>query len=153
MILGYEVTPAKNDLVVDDLLIVVGVLEGAGLHPGNTKRKSIPKNPPTIAQVAAWNEFGTEHKSADAAFASGKSQALPARPFMRSVLTAPGADQEVSELFEKAIRAIDRGQTDRITAAAVIGSKLASDVQMSMDKWEVVDTGQTKRHISWEMVQ
>ena len=152
MILGFEVTPAKNEPTVEDLVLVVGVLSGTGLHPGNSKRKKPAANPPTIAQVAAWNEFGTEHSDPDSAFASGTSTKMPARPFMRSVLTAPGAKEDVSELFAMAVRAINRGDADTETAAGVIGTKLVSNVQQSMDKWGVVDTGLTERSISWEMV-
>lgn len=53
----------------------VGVLKGTGLHPNS--------NTATVAQVAWWNEFGTEISFGR----SGGSRVLiPARPFLRTTM-------------------------------------------------------------------
>ncbi len=72
-ITGSKTTETKSDLLKNLILkvkgaeksyVVIGVNEGAGSYPG--------PNPPLVAQVALWNEFGTA--------------TIPERSFLRSAM-------------------------------------------------------------------
>lgn len=136
MILGFEEKKSDTELVDQDFLLVVGVLSGMGDHPGHN-RTSPPKNPPAISQVAAWIEFGTKFQVA--------------RPFMRDAFSEENKGNTY-DLFTSSIQAINRGKTTKDAAMGVIGARVVSTVQLSMDKYEAVDTGTTKRAISWAEV-
>lgn len=140
MIIGMEIKPSKANFVTRDAIVAVGILSGNAVHPGN-KRKKLGKNPATIAQVAAYNEFGTKTKT-------GQIIMHP-RPFIRNSVGSIEAHEKMDVELADAIQKIHSGEADESILPGIIGTWGVSAIQNEMVRLGVVDTGITKRHISW----
>jgi len=108
---------------LNNSFVKVGVTEakGAKKHPGNTKRnKKSPIQPPTVVQVAFWNEFGT------------RDDPNRERPFLRTSF-----DQNRSFLnseIDKELEAILMGQITVRNALKSIGFKAKTKVVETIDR-------------------
>jgi len=106
---------------LNNSFVKVGVTEakGAKKHPGNTKRnKKSPIQPPTVVQVAFWNEFGTKD--------------IPQRPFLKTSF-----DQNRSfynSQIDKELEAILMGQIKVRKALKSMGFKAKTKVVETIDK-------------------
>jgi hypothetical protein len=106
---------------LDKSFVKIGVNEARGQkqHPGNTKRnKNAPNDPPTVVQVAFWNEFGTKN--------------IPQRPFLKTSF-----DQNRSFLnseIDKELEAILMGKTTVKKALPSLGFKAKTKVIETIDK-------------------
>jgi len=67
---------------------------------------------PTIAEVAAWNEFGTKNKDG--------SQRIPARPFMSQ--SVENNKDVIATMCEEQLKAIAEGKTDADKAIRAVGA-------------------------------
>lgn len=92
--------------------VKVGVFADAGTEPDGT----------SLADVAIWNEYGTEH--------------IPPRPFMR--ITADKNEKNWQGLAEKAVgRIIDQGGGSPRQAMEIIGVAAVGNVQQVIGSSEL----------------
>jgi len=127
--------------------IKVGVLSGTGEHSNNTRGQ-------TVAEIAFWNEFGTKW--------------APARPFLRVTI------RENRHLFKRMVKRlyklIIKGKLSHEMAQKIIATKAMALVQkkivslqsppnspFTVDKKKssspLIDTGELKNSISWDVVK
>jgi|GEM_PF-914817 len=106
---------------LNNSFVKIGVTEAKGTkkHPGNTKRnKKSPIQPPSVVQVAFWNEFGTK--------------VIPERPFLKTSF-----DQNrrfYNSEIDKELEAILMGQTKVRNALKSLGFKGKTKVVETIDK-------------------
>lgn len=144
MIIGTHTEHIKDIPDLEDLIIAVGIIDGGAVHPGHNRRK-LGKDPATIAQVAGYNEFGTESKD-------GKV-IMPARPFMRNSLASKEAQGKIADTYKGFVPNLNDGSMSTETAGELLGVFAVGEVQDEMNRLGVVDTGTTKQHISYERVK
>jgi hypothetical protein len=127
--------------------IKVGVLSGTGEHTNADSGQ-------TLAEIAFWNEFGTKW--------------APARPFLRVTI------RENRHLFKRMVKRlyglIIKGKMRHDQAQKILGAKAAALVQKKIVQLQsppnaprtvelkgstnpLVDTGELKNSISWEVVK
>jgi hypothetical protein len=125
-------------------LVKVGVLAGTGEHPNATDGQ-------TIAEIAWWNEFGTEN--------------IPERPFLRNALRENA--QTYRDMMRELIKSVLLGKINTKKAIDILGLHGQSDVRKSIvDLWDppnsevtiaakggksnpLIDTGALRQSINW----
>lgn len=129
---------------VNELYVVVGVPKGA------EDRKDAKD--PSMAEVAFFNEFGTEH--------------IPERSFLRS--TVDENSRKYTELYRKLMGSVYDGKTTIKKAMGVLGEKARADVRAKIrsnvpppnapatiarkkSTKTLVDTGQLRQSITYEV--
>lgn len=103
-----------------DLAGIRGVLS-AGINP-NRRYYRGRKRPVSIAQVAAWHEYGTRH--------------MPARPAMRALMAAKGGayQAEMARRLAKALRAKNAARSSR-SAMLRMGQRIVNDIRQAILKY------------------
>lgn len=126
MTFSLDITTKDDMKKVDDLLrrmkgahVKVGVLRGTGEHPSG-------KHGQTIAAIAAWNEFGTEH--------------IPSRPFFRTTLRENGYYREA---LLDALKAGLLKKADPTKALQLVGVRAAADMRNMIDTNEFVPNAES----------
>ena len=100
---------------------------GAGSEPVSAEGY---ENGATVAQVAAWNEFGTEH--------------IPPRPFMRQA--AENNEEDIKALSGLMLKQIAKGEIDADKALRTIGAMQVGLIQNEMREGGFVENApSTKR--------
>lgn len=134
----------KNFGEMNGLHVVVGVPEGA--------EERDEDGPATMAEVAFYNEFGTEH--------------IPERSFLRS--TVDENNRKYVQLYEQLMGAVLEGKISVKKAMGLLGEKAKADVQRkirsnippenaesTIDKKKstktLIDTGQLVQSITYEV--
>jgi hypothetical protein len=107
----------------------VGILSGTGEHPNATGGQ-------TVAEVAWWNEFGTVR--------------VDARPFLRTGLRENL--REYRRMMRIFLPKVAQGQMTNVQALGILGAKAVSDVQAKMTALGVLDSGQTRQHINYQVL-
>ena len=97
---------------MDGLFTTIGVHDGAGSYTGG-------KNPPSVAEVAGWNEFGTTDES-------GK-QLIPPRPAIRMGLE--GNLASLNRLSNSLIGDISRGTKTPVKVTEAMGFRIKTEIQ------------------------
>ena len=134
------------------LQVNIGFNDSSGSYKVKTKGKQKKAEGATVAQVAAWNEFGTEHS--------------PARPFMRQTLT----DQrdKISKFVQNRAKNVVNGSMDAQTALNGIGSYAKGRMQAEIRDGDfepnapstvarkgsskpLIDTGRMRQSIVYEI--
>ena len=113
-----DINKALKEL--DDVAVEVGVFKEAGEYPNGT----------SIAEVAAYQEFGT--------------QDMPAQPWMRLTMIENKADY--IRLQKKLMLLVIEGKITSEKANQVLGGLIAKDLQEKAP----VDTGTLKDAITWK---
>ena len=125
-------------------------------RPGAATRK----NPPFVAQVAFWNEFGT--RDGNQMFKKG----IPPRPFMRNAVKEYLSSMEIKFLLHQHLNAEDPVLT--VKAAKLLGALMAGIMQKGMrnptfapntdltkkikkSATPLIDTGLLRRSVSFEV--
>ena len=75
--------------------VYVGIVETAKYPTGTLQGRPDRKNPPYVAEVAFWNEFGTK--------GGGWGGPIPERPFMRIAIEKAKEDKRIDLLLKHAI--------------------------------------------------
>ena len=122
---GVAVTAAR----LRNSFIKVGILSGTGEHPNATGGQ-------TVAEVAWWNEFGTVR--------------VDARPFLRTGLRENL--REYRRIMRVFLPKVAQGQMTNVQALGILGAKAVSDVQAKMTALGVLDSGQTRQHINYQVL-
>jgi len=132
----------------------VGFVRGLGEHP-NTDSGA------TVAEIAAYNEFGTQSPKGNAH--------IPERPFLRTTIreqTKPVYIPLVKDLLAKMLL----GQMKVAKAIGILGLKAVADVQAKIDAITspenadytkdkkgssnpLIDTGHMRKSVTWERVE
>ena len=115
-------------------------------------REETQRDPVTVTEVAAWNEFGTARS--------------PARPFMRQTLK--NSRKEITRHAQSQMKAVLNGKMDAQTALNRIGSYVKGRMQLEIRDGEftpnapstiarkgsskpLIDTGRMRQHIVYEI--
>jgi len=134
---------------MNDLHVVVGVPAGADARKPKEGEKG---EPATMAEVAFYNEFGTEH--------------IPERSFLRSTVDANAG--KYAKLYEKLMGAVFEGKLTVRQAMGLLGEKARADVRKTIrsdvpppnapatlrrkkSTKTLVDTGQLSQSITYEV--
>lgn len=139
----------KNFGEMNDLHIVVGVPAGGEARKPKKGEKS---EPATMAEVAFYNEFGTED--------------IPERSFLRS--TVDENNRKYAKLYEQLMGKVMEGKLSVERAMGLLGEKARSDVRKTIrssvpppnapatlarkkSTKTLVDTGQLSQSITYEV--
>jgi hypothetical protein len=132
--------------------IKIGFVKGLGKHPGSDA---------TIAEIAAYNEFGTRDSNND--------ELIPERPFLRTTIKEE-LHPVYLPLMEELLQLVLNGKISEAQAVGLLGEKAVADVknkidaiseppnaQSTIDKKRgstnpLVDSGLMKQSVSWERV-
>jgi hypothetical protein len=146
--LGYKKFMNAMKLNAGETAGFVGFLRSSGEHKGDSKE------PTTVAQVAAWNEFGTSR--------------IPERSFMRSTLAEHS--KEIKRLIKKVTGASVDGSMTKAKAIGIVCQKIADGIVAkitsnipppnapeTIDRKKssstLIDTGQLRNSVDWEVVK
>lgn len=95
--------------------VEVGVLAGTGEHPNGTGGQ-------TIAEIAVWNEFGTQNAK----------HPIPARPFMRATVRL--RRRAYRDLLRRLLHNMVLGKVTTDQAQAVLGMTAQRDIRNTIRK-------------------
>lgn len=148
--------------------VKVGVLESAGTHRGGKSQKrrakkfspkakhpQAPATMPTVAQIAFWNEFGTE--------------TIPSRPAIRRAMQGKGR-KAIERVVSKTTSAVVRRKMGVDQALQRIGLVAQAQIRREITELDsppnapltielkgssnpLIDSGQLRRSINYEIVR
>lgn len=133
--------------------VYVGFPDSAGTHkrkgPKKSKKDGKQAQSVTVAQVAAWNEFGTIH--------------MPARPFMKQTVTEN--KEKFGEMLKLAGQEVLQGTdtTEALNKVGVVAKALMqkqidegsfapnapSTIKMKGSSKPLIDTGQMRQSVNY----
>ena len=130
----------------------VGFIKGLGKHPGSKAN---------IAEIAAWNEFGTTN-------ADG-SVRIPERPFLRTTI-AEQSKTTYPTMLKSLLGEILTGKLRTSRAIGLLGAKAVADVRAKIvaisdpenadltvrkkkSSNPLIDTGLMRQSVSWESIK
>ncbi|MBF2754044.1 MAG: hypothetical protein ISN29_02125 [Gammaproteobacteria bacterium AqS3] len=90
--------------------IDIGITKSARYQTRGKRPDGVTRTPPTVAQVALWNEFGTRGGAAG----GGWGGPVPSRPFMRKGMEKAPKDKEIKTEMQDVAGGIDAKKGERL---------------------------------------